>query len=195
MRTLRSADLMTGALTIVIGLATLVASRSIKAMAGESLDPRTLPSIVGWAMVLCGAGIMYTGWRYRGDPVPVHMAGQAGAAPPDGDRRPAAGVCDPHRAHRLPHRHRRLCRGPLLVPGPLPALGHHSGGRCDRGHRVLRVHGVPGAHVPARAARIPALAREMNRQSRQGRQGAFPGFDMRFSKWIWRLAGYRFGGV
>ena len=27
--------------------------------------------IVGWIMVLCGAGIMYTGWRYRGDPVPV----------------------------------------------------------------------------------------------------------------------------
>lgn len=72
MRTLRSADLMTGALTIVIGMVTLVASRSIKAMAGESLDPGTLPAIVGWAMVLCGAGIMRTGWRYRGEPVPVH---------------------------------------------------------------------------------------------------------------------------
>ena len=71
MRTLRSADLMTGALTIVIGVATLVASRSIKVMAGESLDPGTLPAIVGWAMVLCGAGIMRTGWRYRSDPVPV----------------------------------------------------------------------------------------------------------------------------
>jgi len=72
MRTLRSADLMTGALTIAIGVATLVASRSIMAMAGESLDPRTLPAIVGWAMVLCGAGIMRTGWRYRGEPVPIN---------------------------------------------------------------------------------------------------------------------------
>jgi putative tricarboxylic transport membrane protein len=78
MRTLRSADLMTGALTIVIGMVTLVASRSIKAMAGESLDPGTLPAIVGWAMVLCGAGIMRTGWRYRGDPVPVHWPDRHG---------------------------------------------------------------------------------------------------------------------
>ena len=78
MQTLRSADLMTGALTIAIGLATLVASRSIKAMAGESLDPRTLPAIVGWAMILCGAGIMYNGWRYRGDPVPVQWPDRPG---------------------------------------------------------------------------------------------------------------------
>jgi len=78
MRTLRSADLMTGALTIVIGMVTLAASRSIKAMAGESMDPGTLPAIVGWAMVLCGAGIMRTGWRYRGDPVPVHWPDRDG---------------------------------------------------------------------------------------------------------------------
>jgi hypothetical protein len=78
MQTLRSADLMTGALTIAIGVVTLVASRSIKAMAGESLDPRTLPAMVGWAMVVCGAGIMHTGWRYRGDPVPVHWPDRQG---------------------------------------------------------------------------------------------------------------------
>jgi hypothetical protein len=78
MRTLRSADLMTGALTIVIGMVTLVASRSIKAMAGESLDPGTLPGMVGWAMILCGAGIMRTGWSYRGEPVLVHWPDREG---------------------------------------------------------------------------------------------------------------------
>jgi len=78
MRTLRSADLMTGALTIAIGMATLAASRSIKAMAGESLDPGTLPAMVGWAMILCGAGIMRTGWRYRGEAVPVHWPDREG---------------------------------------------------------------------------------------------------------------------
>lgn len=78
MRTLRSGNLMTGALTIVIGIVTLLASRSIKAMAGESLDPRTLPAIVGWAMILCGAGIMRSGWRYRGDPVPVNWPDRQG---------------------------------------------------------------------------------------------------------------------
>jgi putative tricarboxylic transport membrane protein len=69
---------MTGALTIAIGMVTLVASRGIKAMAGESLNPRTLPAMVGWAMVLCGAGILYTGWRYRGDPVPVQWPDKLG---------------------------------------------------------------------------------------------------------------------
>jgi putative tricarboxylic transport membrane protein len=71
MRTLRTADLVTGALAIGVGLVTLLASRSIKAMAGESLDPRTLPMMVGCAMILAGTGIIYSGWRYRGAPVPV----------------------------------------------------------------------------------------------------------------------------
>jgi len=78
MRTLRSADLATGVLIAVVGVVTLVASRGIKAMAGESLDPRTLPSLVGWGMVLIGAGIAHTGWRYRGEPVPVHWPDRAG---------------------------------------------------------------------------------------------------------------------
>jgi hypothetical protein len=29
-------------------------------------------------MVVCGAGIMHTGWRYRGDPVPVHWPDRQG---------------------------------------------------------------------------------------------------------------------
>ncbi len=78
MRTLRSADLVTGAFTIGIGITTLVASLSIKALAGESLDPRTLPAMVGWAMVLCGGAIMYNGWRYRGEPVPIHWPDKIG---------------------------------------------------------------------------------------------------------------------
>jgi putative tricarboxylic transport membrane protein len=78
MRTLRTADMMTGAFIIVVGILTLVTSRGIKAMAGESLVPRTLPAIVGWAMALCGAGIMYRGWRYRGEPIPVHWPDRLG---------------------------------------------------------------------------------------------------------------------
>ncbi len=79
MRTLRTADLVTGALAIGVGLVTLLASRSIKAMAGESLNPRTLPMMVGWAMILAGAGIMYSGWRYRGTPVSVHWPDNDGS--------------------------------------------------------------------------------------------------------------------
>ncbi len=78
MRTLRSADLTTGALTIAMGMVTLGASRSIMAMAGESMDPGTLPSMGGWAMILCGAGIIYNGWRYRGDPLPIQWPDSLG---------------------------------------------------------------------------------------------------------------------
>ncbi len=78
MRTLRTADIVTGALSIGVGLVTLLASRSIKAMAGESLDPRTLPMMVGWAMILAGAGIIYSGRRYRGAPVSVHWPDRDG---------------------------------------------------------------------------------------------------------------------
>lgn len=78
MRTLRSADLGTGALVALLGVAALLASRGIKAMPGESLDPRTLPSLVGWTMVLVGVGIAHTGWRYRGAPVWIQWPGRAG---------------------------------------------------------------------------------------------------------------------
>jgi len=78
MRTLRSADLATGGLIALLGAVTLLASHGIKAMAGESLDPRTLPSLVGWAMVVVGAGIAHTGWRYRGAPVPIQWPNRAG---------------------------------------------------------------------------------------------------------------------
>jgi putative tricarboxylic transport membrane protein len=71
MRTLRTADFTTGALAIAVGLVTIWSSRGIKAMVGESLDPRTLPAMVGWILAFCGAGIVFSGWRYRGDPVPV----------------------------------------------------------------------------------------------------------------------------
>jgi len=78
MRTLRSADLTTGALLALLGAATLIATRGIKGMAGESLDPRTLPSLVGWALVLIGTGIVASAWRYRGAPIGVHWPDRRG---------------------------------------------------------------------------------------------------------------------
>jgi putative tricarboxylic transport membrane protein len=71
MRTLKSADLVTGCLLAFLGAATLIAARGIKGMAGESLDPRTLPSLVGWGLLAIGAGIVVLALRYQGDPVLV----------------------------------------------------------------------------------------------------------------------------
>jgi len=78
MRTLKSADLITGTLLILLGLVTLVASRGIKGMAGQSLDPRTLPSLVGWGLLAIGAGIVVLAVRYRGAPVLVQWPDRRG---------------------------------------------------------------------------------------------------------------------
>jgi putative tricarboxylic transport membrane protein len=78
MRTLKSADLATGIMLGLLGLATLLASRGIKGMAGQSLDPRTLPSLVGWGLLVIGAGIVLLAARYRGDPVPVQWPDRQG---------------------------------------------------------------------------------------------------------------------
>jgi len=78
MRSLRSADLATGTMLGLLGLATLLASRGIKGMAGQSLDPRTLPSLVGWGLLVIGAGIVLLAARYRGDPVPVQWPDRQG---------------------------------------------------------------------------------------------------------------------
>jgi putative tricarboxylic transport membrane protein len=78
MRTLKSADLATGTMLGLLGLATLFASRGIKGMAGQSLDPRTLPSLVGWGLLVIGAGIVLLAARYRGDPVSVQWPDRQG---------------------------------------------------------------------------------------------------------------------
>ena len=78
MRTLRSADMTAGTLFVGLGTATLVATRWIRGMAGESLNPRTLPSLVGWALVLIGVGIVASAWRYRGAPISIHWPDQRG---------------------------------------------------------------------------------------------------------------------
>ena len=78
MRTLKIADLTTGSLLACLGVATLVASRGIKGMAGESLDPRTLPSLVGWGLLVVAIGIILSATRYRGEPIPIHWPDRSG---------------------------------------------------------------------------------------------------------------------
>ncbi len=67
-RTLRAADLATGAFMTILGILTLVASFQIVGTAGERLHPRTLPVIIGWMIVAAGIGLLVSGWRYRGEP-------------------------------------------------------------------------------------------------------------------------------
>jgi len=66
-RTLKQADLITGALLALLGAVTAVMATGIRGVAGETLDPRTLPTIVGWSLVALGLGIVSIGWRYDGE--------------------------------------------------------------------------------------------------------------------------------
>ncbi|MCL4533817.1 MAG: tripartite tricarboxylate transporter TctB family protein [Bacteroidetes bacterium] len=67
-RTLRSADLATGAFMTILGILTLIASFQIAGNAGERVHPRTLPIIVGWMILAAGVTLFVNGWRYRGQP-------------------------------------------------------------------------------------------------------------------------------
>ncbi len=67
-RTLRSADLATGAFMTILGILTLFASFQIAGNAGERVHPRTLPIIVGWMILAGGLTLFVGGWRYHGPP-------------------------------------------------------------------------------------------------------------------------------
>lgn len=69
MRTLKQADLISGVFLALLGAVTVVAATGIKGVAGETLDPRTLPTIIGWCLIALGLGIVSIGWRYQGDPI------------------------------------------------------------------------------------------------------------------------------
>ncbi len=78
MKTLRQADLTVGAFLAILGIGTVIAATGIKGVAGETLDPRTLPTIVGWSLVALGLGIVTIGFRYNGDPIYLSWPSRAG---------------------------------------------------------------------------------------------------------------------
>lgn len=67
MRTLKSADLATGAFVAILGIVTLVASVQIKGQASERLSPATLPILIGCMLLAVGATQLVTAWRYAGE--------------------------------------------------------------------------------------------------------------------------------
>lgn len=78
MRTLRSADLVSGGALTLLGGAVLVGATQITGGMEERLPPRTLPYIIGAAVLFGGLALMWEAWRYKGPVMPVSWPGWSG---------------------------------------------------------------------------------------------------------------------
>ncbi len=80
MRTLRTADIVSGFALVMLGAATLVAAMQITGGMGmeDRLPPRTLPVLVGSGVLIGGLLLMWQAWRYRGPVVPVAWPSRSG---------------------------------------------------------------------------------------------------------------------
>jgi hypothetical protein len=73
MRTQRSVDLVSGSTLALLGAVVLVAASQITGGMGmeDRLPPRTLPVLVGGAVLFGGLGLMWEAWRYKGPVMPI----------------------------------------------------------------------------------------------------------------------------
>ncbi len=80
MRTQRSADLVSGSALALLGAVVLAASTQITGGMGmeDRLPPRTLPYLVGGAVLLGGLALAWEAWRYRGPEMSVNWPTRSG---------------------------------------------------------------------------------------------------------------------
>jgi putative tricarboxylic transport membrane protein len=80
MRTQRSADLVSGSALALLGAVVLVAASQITGGMGmeDRLPPRTLPVLVGGAVLFGGLGLLWEAWRYKGPIMPVSWPSRSG---------------------------------------------------------------------------------------------------------------------
>jgi hypothetical protein len=71
MRTQRSADIVSGGVLTLLGFVVLVAATRITGGMEERLPPRTIPYVVGGAVLIGGLALILEAWRYRGPEMAV----------------------------------------------------------------------------------------------------------------------------
>ncbi len=67
LKTQRSGDIAGGYFLVFLGLVTLFAASKITGGMEERLPPRTLPYIVGFIILICGALLAIRSWRFHGE--------------------------------------------------------------------------------------------------------------------------------
>jgi hypothetical protein len=80
MRNLRAAEILTGVLLAVLGVALFVAALKIPGTAAQRLRPGTAPALLSAALVLVSLLLAVAAWRRRGPDCPIAWPERAGAA-------------------------------------------------------------------------------------------------------------------
>jgi hypothetical protein len=80
MRNLRTAEIWTGVLLTVLGVALFIAALKIPGTAAQRLRPGTAPALLSAALVLVSLLLAVAAWRRRGPDQPVAWPTRAGAA-------------------------------------------------------------------------------------------------------------------
>lgn len=67
LKTIRKADIVVGCVLFLLGLMIIYASSNIRIGVERALSPRFFPSVLGWTILLCGAGLAVKSWRFKGE--------------------------------------------------------------------------------------------------------------------------------
>lgn len=62
---MRLNDALLGLVILLGGLAIILEASTFQATHGQDYGPDFFPSIIGGGLILCGLGLMVTGWRHR----------------------------------------------------------------------------------------------------------------------------------
>ena len=78
MKTTKSADIVSGFFAILIGLVVLYAASGITGGLEERLPPRTLPYVLGAAILVAGIILLIRSWRFKGENPPIKWPDRSG---------------------------------------------------------------------------------------------------------------------
>lgn len=78
MKTIRQADIVIGCFLAVLGLFILYAASNIRLGVERALSPRFFPSVMGFLIFVCGAGLAVKSWRFKGEDPKIHWPDRQG---------------------------------------------------------------------------------------------------------------------
>jgi len=77
-KTIRQADIAVGCFLALLGLFIVYAASNIRIGVERALSPRFFPSILGYTILICGAGLALKSWRFKGEDPAIHWPDRQG---------------------------------------------------------------------------------------------------------------------
>jgi len=77
-KTIRQADIIVGCLLALLGLFIVYAASNIRIGVERALSPRFFPSVLGYIIIVCGAGLALKSWRFKGEDPAIHWPDRQG---------------------------------------------------------------------------------------------------------------------